>query len=596
MLKKIFTFSFLFVLLAGNNVFSQALESTQDVSPNLISQEVKPGYPTIEALWDVQVDYDATAVTGLAGNAAAIFLPDVGEFWTSRWASTLLHRWDASGTLIEEFSVAGVTGTRALTYDGTFLYAGQNTTSIAIIDPSTKTLVGTITAPQTVRYITYDPTADAGAGGFWIGNFATNPQLISMSGALLQTLTYATLGTTSIYGAAFDTYSAGGPFIWFWGQGTGAGAPQIIVQVDPTTGLPTGVQHDVLTDIGLGQTGAIAGGLFVTEGIVSGFASIGGMLQGLPDRLFAYELAVTGAPCPVQPASNPSPADGTTGVDPLVPATATWTNGTGTTNIEVFFGPAGSVASVYSGTPITSLALPTPLEYSTVYQWKVVCKNDTCSATSSTWSFTTMDDPNLVVIFAEDFTGGSSNWTITNDGGTCVWDIFQATEYTMPATAVGNVLSADADFCGSGTTLLSTATLNTPIDVSSYATVSLEFDNDWQAIDADDFGYVEVSVDGGTTWTAVRTFDVTDVRNTHEVIDISSIVALQSFNLRLRTIQPGWDWWWAVDNIQVIATDFVPVELTSFAATADNNNVNLNWSTATELNNSGFQIERSTGE
>ncbi|MBK7630137.1 MAG: T9SS type A sorting domain-containing protein [Ignavibacteriales bacterium] len=38
-----------------------------------------------------------------------------------------------------------------------------------------------------------------------------------------------------------------------------------------------------------------------------------------------------------------------------------------------------------------------------------------------------------------------------------------------------------------------------------------------------------------------------------------------------------------------------PVELTSFAATTDNKNVNLNWSTATELNNSGFQVERSSG-
>jgi hypothetical protein len=39
----------------------------------------------------------------------------------------------------------------------------------------------------------------------------------------------------------------------------------------------------------------------------------------------------------------------------------------------------------------------------------------------------------------------------------------------------------------------------------------------------------------------------------------------------------------------------IPVELTSFAAITDNRNVILNWSTATELNNSGFQIERSSG-
>lgn len=36
----------------------------------------------------------------------------------------------------------------------------------------------------------------------------------------------------------------------------------------------------------------------------------------------------------------------------------------------------------------------------------------------------------------------------------------------------------------------------------------------------------------------------------------------------------------------------IPVELTSFAASNDRNNVTLNWATATEVNNSGFQIER----
>src|SRR5690606_16395001 len=36
----------------------------------------------------------------------------------------------------------------------------------------------------------------------------------------------------------------------------------------------------------------------------------------------------------------------------------------------------------------------------------------------------------------------------------------------------------------------------------------------------------------------------------------------------------------------------VPVELTSFSASVTENNVNLNWSTATEVNNNGFEVER----
>ncbi|HCY75403.1 MAG TPA: hypothetical protein DHV28_05740 [Ignavibacteriales bacterium] len=40
--------------------------------------------------------------------------------------------------------------------------------------------------------------------------------------------------------------------------------------------------------------------------------------------------------------------------------------------------------------------------------------------------------------------------------------------------------------------------------------------------------------------------------------------------------------------------DLIPVELTSFVGSSVNGNVVLNWNTATETNNSGFEIQRST--
>ena len=48
-------------------------------------------------------------------------------------------------------------------------------------------------------------------------------------------------------------------------------------------------------------------------------------------------------------------------------------------------------------------------------------------------------------------------------------------------------------------------------------------------------------------------------------------------------------------NVSVDYLDIVPVELTSFTAVGSEEGVVLNWSTATELNNQGFEIERSTG-
>jgi hypothetical protein len=51
-----------------------------------------------------------------------------------------------------------------------------------------------------------------------------------------------------------------------------------------------------------------------------------------------------------------------------------------------------------------------------------------------------------------------------------------------------------------------------------------------------------------------------------------------------------------VDGIRVSTTwdNLVPVELTSFTATVSENVVILNWSTASEINNAGFEIQRST--
>jgi hypothetical protein len=71
-------------------------------------------------------------------------------------------------------------------------------------------------------------------------------------------------------------------------------------------------------------------------------------------------------------------------------------------------------------------------------------------------------------------------------------------------------------------------------------------------------------------------------------------VSLGTINLRQgsSTNAPGV----IVDGIRVstVWTDIVPVELVSFNASANGSVVNLSWTTATELNNNGFSIERKT--
>ncbi len=45
-------------------------------------------------------------------------------------------------------------------------------------------------------------------------------------------------------------------------------------------------------------------------------------------------------------------------------------------------------------------------------------------------------------------------------------------------------------------------------------------------------------------------------------------------------------------TVQLVVEEVVPVELVSFNAVSESNNVLLNWTTATEINNKGFEIER----
>jgi hypothetical protein len=294
--------------------------------------------------------------------------------------------------------------------------------------------------------------------------------------------------------------------------------------------------------------------------------------------------------CPVGQSSNPDPASRTTNVDVNV-GSLKWTNGPGVTSIDVWFD--GSL--VYSGAPDTTYILPT-LDFSTTYAWRVDGSNDSCTTFGPSWSFTTVDDTNIVCVFMDDFEAGLGNWVITNDGGTCDWLQYCSpfpNTYTI-SLSTGCLLGADSDACGEGGSLLSTATMATPVDLSPYQSVWVEFDNDWNVVDINDEAHLEISTDGGGTWMSVFAWIGDPFRDTHEVWDVSSVAGLQdSVLFRLRTIQPDWDWWWVIDNFGIYGADIIPVELTSFGATVNLNEVLLSWSTTTETNNIGFEVQRS---
>ncbi|MCF7858897.1 MAG: carboxypeptidase regulatory-like domain-containing protein [Candidatus Cloacimonetes bacterium] len=158
-------------------------------------------------------------------------------------------------------------------------------------------------------------------------------------------------------------------------------------------------------------------------------------------------------------------------------------------------------------------------------------------------------------LFFDDFEAGLVNWNSIINSGAGEWIVYSQpypNAYNMPPTSSGNVCSADADEAGSGTTTDCTIELSAPLNLTTYENIVLEFDNDFNAIDSDDYCYVDVSVDGGSSWVNVLEFAGIDVTATHEVVDISLLANMQSSVLiRFHSIQPGWDWWWTIDNVEV---------------------------------------------
>ena len=193
------------------------------------------------------------------------------------------------------------------------------------------------------------------------------------------------------------------------------------------------------------------------------------------------------------PATNPSPANGATGVSaPNV--TLSWTNPAAATTNSVYFGTTpGSLTQIHTGSLISSIAR-TGLSYSTQYYWRVDESNGVNTTTGTEWTFTTGCGTSPAP-WTEDFESGvfpPSCWTVTGTSG--LWMSGAASGY-----AIG-IYSAKANFysTSSGTADL----ISLEYNASGLTNPVLKFD--WAyATYAGEVDQMDVyySTNGGTSWT-----------------------------------------------------------------------------------------------
>ena len=308
-------------------------------------------------------------------------------------------------------------------------------------------------------------------------------------------------------------------------------------------------------------------------------------------------------PCPVETASNPNPPSGTTDIS-TSGTTLTWTNGSNAVSIDVWFGPTGGVTEVYSGAPITSWPTGGGLSYFTTYHWYVVSHNDTCSRQGDNWTFKTEQNPNLIV--ADFYPQSASMWTGTTAGsaktdggintefpnyGWAAYDVSAIPPQSQIDSVrfFGYVNATNWPYWSS--TPMGTVNPITDDAASIYAQIG--------ANSAQGVAYI-YSDEASTFAPGWHNYlmESSAVPDLQTAVNNSQGWFAQGFIDRdgVNTYFVDFDGW-SDANPPYIEVTFspTPVELTSFRADVNNGTVVLNWQTATETNNQGFEVQRNSG-
>jgi len=284
--------------------------------------------------------------------------------------------------------------------------------------------------------------------------------------------------------------------------------------------------------------------------------------------------------------SDPFPANGATNVD--IDQDISWTNPAAATSIELFWGTSpGSLASIYSGAPITTFDQGT-MDYFTTYYWRVDETDGTGTTTGPVWNFQTEHAPPPPGTLLSDPFDDMSNWTAIGPLGFSNW-LISGTNYA------GGISAPELEFSWSPSFVGASYFLSIPLTVTTGHNCELTFTNyvNFYATPCGPIG-AAVTTDGGTTFTSIYETSPTGTYGPEvETVDFVGTDGMQvafyyngdSFNINF----------WYIDDALLVDLDFIPVELTSFTAAVNDGNVVLNWVTATEKNNQGFEVQRNSG-
>ncbi len=254
--------------LPGLRSAGKERQKLTDQPTNIINTQPGSG-SSVQNLWDVRFVFDPSEQSGRFGFAGVCYVK--GFFYVSRWqVADSLFIFDSTYNFVQGIRITGIGAVRSMTYDGTFIYAGNNSRNVQVINPVTRTRTRQISMPAgiptatTIRWITFNPQGNNGNGSFFVGNFDTPIYQINKptgnAATLINNIPAATHGLTGMYGMAFE---AKGPNSVFWAFDQGQSESQAVIVQLSATGTQTGVRRDV--DLDAVNSGGLAGGIFLAN-------------------------------------------------------------------------------------------------------------------------------------------------------------------------------------------------------------------------------------------------------------------------------------------------------------------------------------------
>lgn len=177
-----------------------------------------------------------------------------------------------------------------------------------------------------------------------------------------------------------------------------------------------------------------------------------------------------------------------------------------------------------------------------------------------------------------------AGWQVTGDPG---WHFDNPAPRTNSTGGAGNMAVADSDY--EGAVPMDTSLLTPALNLSTAASVKLRFKTYFEPYAASTAD-VDVSIDGGATWTNL--WQKTGVAHQGTVnLNVPQAAGQSSVQFRFHYYDANYAWYWQVDDAQV-ETPSAPNAPDTLGAVEAGNDVDLTWADNSD-NETNFIIEQS---